>query len=334
MGKSFGYLIPSILSLAHQDEKRRIIISTHTISLQEQLMSKDIPLLNSVIPLEFSAVLGKGRSNYISLRRLKLAIERADSLFGTDDEHFQLKQISKWSKNSPGGTRSELDFRVLPQVWDEVQSDTSNCMGRKCPTYDDCHYYRARKRLQHADVIVVNHALFFVDMALRKKGISLLPDYDVVVLDEAHTIQDVASSHLGIAVTRGQVEYTLNKLFNENKNKGLLVTHGIKKGQSLVSNCRNRVDEFFGDLIAWTARNSTSKFGKSLTVRVTSAGIVDNQLSPALANLVQFLENHAEQCENANDKLDFQSAAERLEIVSSEIENWRLHRLDDGRLLD
>ena len=338
VGKSFGYLVPAILSLAkqhqagtpEQNEKRRIVVSTHTISLQEQLMSKDIPLLNSVIPLEFSAVLGKGRSNYVSLRRLKVAIEKADGLFGTDDEHFQLKQISKWSKNSPGGSRSELDFRVLPQVWDEVQSDTSNCMGRKCPTYDDCHYYRARKRLQHADVIVVNHALFFVDMALRKKGFNLLPDYDVVILDEAHTVQDVASSHLGIAVTRGQVEYTLNKLFNENKNKGLFVAHSVDEGYKLVKRCRIQLNEFFGDLMNWTARNCKSQFGKTLTARVSSAGIVANQLSPALSTLVQLIQTFAADCKNANDKLNFQSAAERLEVVAAEIENWRLQRLDDG----
>ncbi len=336
VGKSFGYLVPAILSLASgtdglgQNEKRRIVVSTHTISLQEQLMSKDIPLLNSVIPLEFSAVLAKGRNNYVSLRRVKNAIEKADGIFGTDDEHFQLKQISKWSRESAGGSRSELDFRVLPQVWDEVQSDTSNCMGRNCPTYEDCHYYRARKRLQNADLIVVNHALFFVDLALRKKGINLLPDYDMVVLDEAHTVQDVASSHLGIGVTRGQIEFTLNKLYNEKRNKGLFVSHKNYEGVKLVQKCKQQIEHFFSDLMAWALKQRNSQYGKKLSQRVPRAEVVENLLSPILSQLASMVKDRGDVIEDASEKLNFHSAADRLTAVAAEIEDWRLQRLDDG----
>ena len=249
VGKSFGYLVPAILSLAESQEsstggRRRIVISTHTISLQEQLMSKDLPLLNSVIPLEFSAVLAKGRSNYVSLRRLGQAVRKADGLFALDEEHDQLRQLQRWSKTTPGGSKSELDFRLLPQVWDEVQSDSSNCLGRNCPTYEECHYFRARKRLQNADILVVNHALFFSDLALRKINVNILPDYDTVILDEAHTIQDVASDHLGIGVTLGGVEYALNRLFNNKRNKGVLVAHTFAEGQKAVNVCRAKADEF------------------------------------------------------------------------------------------
>ncbi|MGA2799342.1 MAG: DEAD/DEAH box helicase, partial [Thermoguttaceae bacterium] len=154
------------------DEKRspRVVVATHTISLQEQLMEKDLPFLNSVIPLEFSAVLVKGRSNYISLRRLKNAMERMSSLFDDDEELEQLREINKWSKKTTDGSLADLDFRPMSSVWDEVASDHGNCMGRQCPTYAKCFYYQARRRMQHAQILVVNHALFFSDLALRMQN--------------------------------------------------------------------------------------------------------------------------------------------------------------------
>ena len=100
-------------------------------------------------------------------------------------------------------------------MWDEVASDSTNCLGRRCPTYAKCFYYQARRRMQHAQILVVNHALLFSDIALRRAGVSILPDYDVVILDEAHTVEAVAGDHLGINVTSGSVEYVLNKLYND-----------------------------------------------------------------------------------------------------------------------
>ena len=338
VGKSFGYLVPAILSLqgsqgsATEDleGKQRIVVSTHTISLQEQLMSKDIPLLNSVIPLEFSAVLAKGRGNYISLRRLQNAVRKSEQLFATEDEHYQLGQISSWSKNTPGGSRSELQWRVSSQVWDEVESDTSNCLRRKCGFYNDCHYYKARRRLQHADVIVVNHALFFVDLAMRKQGFSLLPDYNVVILDEAHTVPDVASAHLGMKVTKGQLEYSLNKLFNERNGKGLLVAQGLGDGQQLVTACRKEAEVFFGDVMTWAARNATSNYGKSITIRVRDPDIVQNSLSARIMRLSEYLGEKADGIKDASDKLSVTAASERLEAIGTELENWRCQRLQDG----
>ncbi len=332
VGKSFGYLIPAILSLAESQEsttsgKRRIVVSTHTISLQEQLMTRDIPLLNSVIPLEFSAVLGKGRNNYISLRRLATAIKRADGLFSSDDEHYQLGQLKSWARETSDGSRSDLDFRILPQVWDEVQSDTSNCLGRKCGSYDDCHYFKARSRLRHADVIVVNHALFFVDLALRKMGVNLLPDYDTVILDEAHTIQDVASAHLGLSLTSGQIDFALNQLFNERTNKGLFVAHSLHAGQEMVVRCRLKKEDFFDDLAAWQGRNAGGRHPSANTTRVSQPGVIDNSLSPELMRLSRFASEHRDRFQDPGDRLDFVSTAERMEALATQLEDWRLQTL-------
>jgi len=211
-----------------------VIISTHTISLQEQLLQKDLPLLRSVIPEEFTAVLVKGRGNYLSLRRMNLAAERSVSLFSQEEELHDLRQVIGWSKKTGDGSLSDLSFRPRPIVWDEVASDSSNCLGKKCPTYKDCFYFRARRRVSNAQLLIVNHALFFSDLALRRSGVSILPDYDAVIFDEAHTLEAVAGDHLGLGVTSGQVQFLLNKLYNDRTNKGLLVHHGLGREQQQV----------------------------------------------------------------------------------------------------
>ena len=332
VGKSFGYLVPAILSLADNQEskdggKRRIVVSTHTISLQEQLLSKDIPLLNSVIPLEFSAVLAKGRGNYISLRRMNKAVQRADSIFSSEDELDQIHRIRAWAFDTNDGSRSDLAMRILPSVWDEIQSDSGNCLGRKCPSYADCHYFKARKRLQNADILIVNHALFFSDLALRRMGINILPDYDTVILDEAHTIQNVASDHLGLGLTLGQVEFSLNKLYNENTNKGLLVHHDSAEGQRHVIRCRRASEDMFGDILNWVARQSDSQ-SRNGTLRVRENGIVANTLSPSLDSLADFLKKMSEPIRDQAEKQDLISASDRLNAISSQLETWRLQELD------
>ena len=114
-----------------------------------------------------------------------------------------LRQIIAWSKKTGDGSLSDLSFQPRPSVWDEVASDSSNCLGRKCPTYNECFYFRARRRVHNAQILVVNHALFFSDLALRRVGASILPDYDAVIFDEAHTLEAVAGDHLGLGVTVG-----------------------------------------------------------------------------------------------------------------------------------
>ena len=334
VGKSFGYLVPAILSLQDNQEtkdggKRRIIVSTHTISLQEQLIAKDIPLLNAVIPLEFSAVLAKGRGNYVSLRRLKQAMKRGESLFASDEPISQLQQLQKWSVETVDGSRADLNLKVLPTVWDEVRSDSGNCLGRKCPTYSDCHYFKARKRLQNADILIVNHALFFSDLSLRRLGVNILPDYDTVILDEAHTIQDVASDHMGLGITMGQIDYTLSKLYNESTNKGLLVHHNLGAGQKSVIQCRIRAEDLFGDILAWVSRTNTSG-NRNSTTRVKQTGIVNNTLSPALDKLSQLVKQFAENMKDPAEKQDFVSSADRLTALSGQLEAWRLQEMEGG----
>jgi ATP-dependent DNA helicase DinG len=345
VGKSFAYLVPVILAATENETERRedadgtreeppapkIVVSTHTISLQEQLIGKDLPLLNAVIPREFSAVLVKGRRNYISLRRLDLALARSDSLFNDDEQLAQLRKIRQWSKATADGSLSDLPFKPFGQVWDEVASDSGNCMGRRCPTHNKCFYYKDRRRAQHAQILVVNHALLFSDIALRRAGVSILPDYNVVILDEAHTIEAVASDHLGINVTSGQVEYVLNKLYNDRTNKGLLVYHGLDKEQQQVDRCRHLADTFFADLFDWCSKYHLTRregLGEgsnvSKPIRVTEPGIVANHLSPELELLARQVKLAGKKLSEESEQQDFISAHDRLMVLASELETWRI----------
>ena len=326
VGKSFAYLVPAILAATADrtegKDPKRIIISTHTIALQEQLMQKDLPLLKSVMPEEFTAVLVKGRGNYISLRRMNNAQARASSLFHTPDEFKQLRDIVDWSKTTGDGSLADLDHRPMPGVWDEVQSDSGNCLGRNCPTYKDCFYYRARRRVQNAQILVVNHALFFSDLALRRGGASILPEYDVVIFDEAHTVEAVASDHLGMSITSGQIDYLLNKLYNDRTNKGLLVHRNQGTAEQEVMSCRIRADELFADVEEWLRPQN------KLSARVPLPEIVDNKLSPSLTKLSHMVRKAGNGLKE-DEKQDYVSAADRLLGLANQIEDWRLQRPAD-----
>jgi ATP-dependent DNA helicase DinG len=325
VGKSFAYLVPAILAATEPpaegvtDPPRspRIVVSTHTISLQEQLIGKDLPLLNAVIPREFSAVLVKGRRNYLSLRRLDSALARSGSLFSDDDQLDQLRAIRKWSKQTHDGSLSDLSFQPLGQVWDEAASDSGNCLGRRCPTYQKCFYYQDRRRMQHAQILVVNHALLFSDIALRRVGASILPDYDIVILDEAHTVESVAGDHLGINVTSGQVEYLLNKLYNDRTHKGLLVHHGLVDEERQVDRCRHEADMFFGDLFEWRSQHAPANG------RVSEPSVVANKLSSELEVLARQVKAAGKKFKDESEQQDFISAHDRLVALAGGIEIWR-----------
>src|SRR4051812_25339494 len=277
VGKSFAYLVPAILAAAKKDTK--VVISTHTISLQEQLIRKDLPFLQSVMPGDFRPVLVKGRGNYLSIRRLRAAQARANTLLDTHGAIDQLIQIGRWSRQTTDGSKSDLPVQPYEPVWDLVQSDSSNCLGRKCPTHTECFYFQARKRVFGANILVVNHALFFADLALRRSGGGLLPDYDVVIFDEAHTLEDVAADHLGIGVSQGGVEYVLNQLLAPRTNKGILAVLGDGDAVAQLEATRQASEKFFTAIHQWNLAQPKG------TGRVREPGIVPDHLSEELAKL-------------------------------------------------
>lgn len=314
VGKSFAYLVPAIqAALGEQD--CRVVVSTHTIGLQEQLIRKDIPFLQSVLPA-FRAVLVKGRGNYISLRRLRVAQQRAASLLSETTAVEQLHRIGRWSRVTTDGSRSELDFQPLPSVWDLVESDTGNCLGRDCRDYEQCHYFKARKGIHAAHLLVVNHALFFSDLALRQVGAGLLPDYKVVIFDEAHTLEDVAADHLGLHIGQGRVDYLLNKLHNPHRGKGLLALRGDNESLRQWAATRQAATEFFERVGAWLA---SQRGGNG---RVRQPNIVPNPLSEELRKLASNLNRLAKPMTSDEEKIEFTAVAQRCDALSVTIDQW------------
>lgn len=344
VGKSFGYLVPAILFATEaeaiiersaselEDETnespatrpRRIIISTHTISLQEQLIGKDLPLLNAVIPREFSSVLVKGRGNYVSRRRLELAGTRSVNLFSTDMDFEQLRHIQSWVGSSRDGSLSELSFRPSGSLWDEIASDSGNCMGRKCQHFGECFYYAARRRVQNAQILVVNHALFFSDLAVRALGGGILPDYDAVVFDECHTLEGVAGDHLGLSLSNAQIDYTLKKLYNPRTNKGTLVALGL----SQLANETYRCMEFLDDLVHALGRWHETEAPSNGRVRTPLA--LPKSLVEQLEMVSEQLERFGKGLKDTNTRLDMMSASVRLATLSKGLDQWLSQKLDDS----
>jgi ATP-dependent DNA helicase DinG len=326
-GKSFAYLVPAILAAtANQGTsgpRKKVVISTHTISLQEQLIGRDIPFLNAVLPVEFSAVLVKGRANYISLRRLKGAIQRAFALFSRPEEVDQLDGVASWSRKTTDGSLADLPFKPSPALWDEVESEHGNCLGKKCPTYNDCFYYKARRRVWNADVLVVNHALFFSDLALRREGASVLPDYDVVILDEAHTVEHVAGDHLGLSVTSSQCEYLLNRLYHERQQKGLMARDDARDEQRLIAHLRQQTRELFDELRTWRQRHVGTNG------RLSGPPPVENQLSPALKQLAAAMHAYAQRFPLEEDRIEYLAAADRCGAQADALQAWLEQQADD-----
>ncbi len=203
-GKTLAYLIPAIA--AALEKKRRIIISTGTKNLQEQLMEKDIPFLQKVLPTKFTAAYMKGRSNYACLYRIHKA-DHQPILDGLDQMgHFQ--RISEWSRESKTGDRRELDD--LPEdlsFWSRINAKGETCIGQKCPDYEPCFITRMRATAESADIIVVNHHLFFADLNVRGNQFGkVIPDYGAVIFDEAHLIEDIAADYFGFQVSNFQID--------------------------------------------------------------------------------------------------------------------------------
>jgi ATP-dependent DNA helicase DinG len=315
VGKSFAYLVPAILALSARKDLR-IVVSTHTIGLQEQLLTKDIPFLRSVLPHDFRPALVKGRGNYLSPRRLRVAQQRMATLLTDPLGAQQLVQLGRWSRQTVEGSRSDLEFQPLPAVWDLVESESGNCLGRKCPMYSECFYFKARKVAFSSNLLVVNHALFFSDLALRRAGAGLLPDYHAVIFDEAHTLEDVAADHLGLSVTQGGVEYLLNQLLAPRSHKGILAAHGDAESYTRLEAARQAAERFFLSLQSWYANQPRG------TGRVRQPDLVPDVLSGELAKLADALTRIAGKLSSEEERIELTSRAERLQAFAVAVQQW------------
>lgn len=259
VGKSLAYLIPAIK--AALDMNIQVVVSTYTISLQEQLIKKDLPLIKKLLGKPFKAVMAKGRSNYLCLRRLARARHMEKDLFKPDDA-VEVDRIQAWADHAFDGSLQSMDFQPSPEVWQSVQVEAGNCMWQRCPEYQQCYFMQARRDMRDAHVIVVNHSLYFADLALKGQGASLLPDYRIAILDEAHQLEQVASQHLGIRLSQAGVEYWLRRLYSADGTKGLLVALRQGRAAQQIMDIRGELGRLISELENWAGIGHAGAFTK------------------------------------------------------------------------
>ncbi|HOY57060.1 MAG TPA: helicase C-terminal domain-containing protein [Verrucomicrobiota bacterium] len=253
VGKSLAYLVPAIFHAVEQ--RKKAVISTHTINLQEQLTQKDLPLLERVLPVRFKFTMLKGRQNYLCTRRLEKAMQQSDSLF-TTPETQELQRIYEWSKTTDDGSLSDFEDEPDPKVWAQVCSERGLCSPKKCGADSDfakaggapCFFQRVRSRIMSADVLVLNHTLFFMHLGGLEEDTDdtgVLFKNDFVIFDEAHTVEEVAARHIGLSVSNAQLRFNLQRLWNERTGKGLLATLRQGSAVNLVADAYEQGGKFF-----------------------------------------------------------------------------------------
>jgi ATP-dependent DNA helicase DinG len=263
-GKSLAYLVPSVL--AAKEEGRKAVISTHTINLQEQLLYKDLPLVAKLLPVEFDAALLKGRHNYLCPRRLRKALENRAELF-TATETVELERILDWSRRTRDGSLADLDPLPDPAVWNLVCSEAGICTQRTCGGDGPrCFYQQARRRIDAADIVVLNHSLLFILLGgrdpLSEDGPGYLYPNDFLVIDEAHTIEGVAAKHLGVRLSQYELRYLLQRLWHPRTKKGIFTALKSKPGAAVVASAIDEGERFFAAL------TNACNFTKGREVRV------------------------------------------------------------------
>ncbi|HXM32708.1 MAG TPA: helicase C-terminal domain-containing protein [Chthoniobacterales bacterium] len=307
VGKSIAYLAPSILYAVA--EKKKAIISTHTINLQEQLLHKDIPILQKVLPIEFEAALMKGRQNYLCPRRLERALQQAGELF-TTSEAAELARIADWARTTKDGSLSDLAVEPDPKVWTQVCSEAHICTGKSCGQQTNCFFQQARKRLLAADVIVLNHTLLFMllgtptEQEERESGY-LFPN-DFIVFDEAHTIEQTASRQIGLAVSQYGLRATVQRLYNARTRKGLFTVTRDAAGVTLAAALVDDVDRFFRVV------EERCDFRKGREVRVREPDFVPDTISGRLIALQARVAEVVKRTEDEFLKAELQEMGRRV----------------------
>jgi ATP-dependent DNA helicase DinG len=275
VGKSFAYLVPAVLHALRHRGAGPVVVATRTIALQQQLERKDVPFLQAVLPHEFSAVTALGRSNYVCLRRLDLAGREQRSLFQAAELEDDLQLVRDWSLTTRDGIRLDLPRPVRQEVWEEVQAERGNCLHKACPHFEPCHYQRGRRRMGSTQILIVNHALYMADLALRMAGARYLPPHRVVIFDEAHHLERIATEHLGLKVSPTSLRWHLRRLHARNADHSLLRRYGTDRARFLVQQVEGASEQFFGACEA--------RLGTAAMLPIEQEAIEDVMAEPLLA---------------------------------------------------
>ncbi|MBU0478835.1 DEAD/DEAH box helicase [bacterium] len=321
IGKSLAYLIPFIIYAAGNNNK--VIISTYTKTLQNQLCSKDLPFLKKSLGIKFSYALCLGSENYLCLRRLNS--KYAYDLLDSDTQFNEMTKILDWSSKTKSGIKSDLDFIPKSGVWNNVCRESDLCLGKKCSFKDDCFYKRAKNTERKSNILVTNHSLFFTNLA---SGGQVLPNFHAVVFDEAQTLEKVATSYLGIDLSNSKIKYLFDSIYNPKTNKGLLSKfknlnrQTIKSIKEYLTESEQASRDFFHEISQMFGTENDSK-------RIRTKGIVFNYMEEPLKRLAGSLSELLNYIKDEEDEILIKSYAKRCVDISKAMSFILNHTKDD-----
>ena len=308
-GKSLAYLVPA--AYAAEELGKKAIISTYTIHLQEQLFGKDVPIVQSLVPFEFTAALLKGRHNYLCPHRLKKAQQHQGDLFATGQAE-QLRGLVEWAGKTKDGTLSDIHFQVDAAVWAQVASEAFACTPRHCGGPTGCFYQKARAKILDAKVVILNHALLFGLLAGSEEAEDspsegyLFPN-DFLVLDEAHEVEDVAAKALGLEVRLGSLRFLLQRLVHPRTKKGVLARIGDGNAVKATLGVLGILEDSFEEILESAGLKGPGQ------KRVRQPLGVKSELGPRLMDVRAQLLKLAEDAGDGEERNELKDHARRLE---------------------
>ena len=312
-GKTLAYLLPALLA------GRRVVISTATKTLQEQIFFKDVPLLARALGVEIRAAYMKGRSNYLCKQRFEEFSK--EPKFASKDEAKWWPEIESWAASTESGDKAELALPEAFGAWRDLSATGETCTGQRCPRYEDCFVTQMRRKAQEAEVIVVNHHLFFADLSLRTKGdeesgVEVIPRYDAAIFDEAHALEEIATDYFGVQVSSWRFE----ELVRDGMKAAAKVPSLVPLITPLLGAVEGRAASFFSavematGLVRGAGRGRESR---DATVRL-AAGALEGCIQDQ-TELLHALRELAENASGAADAPDLEAIARRALTIADEL---------------
>ena len=316
VGKTFAYLVPAFFHACQTDKP--VVITTHTISLQDQILNRDIPLLAKFLNVKIDAVVAKGRSNYLCLRKLNTIADMDQSLLPDDNITGDLGRLVSWAEKTKTGDHTDMNRPISPQLWNAVCCERGNCLNGQCPFFASCFLMAARRRIGKARIIIANHAFFFAALATdariatrpdaeSREREKLLPDFSALVIDEGHTLEDAAANHLGIRADSLTIRRILGRLYSDERKTGLLAAERFSEARELVTDARRRATLFFSSLLNWMEPQNKNP------LRYFVPNHIENYLAAPFAKLEKSLSAFADDEEDAAVKTELECLKDAIE---------------------
>ncbi|VAX35071.1 DinG family ATP-dependent helicase YoaA [hydrothermal vent metagenome] len=308
VGKSLAYLLPAIRWSCKTGKK--VVISTFTKALQEQIVFKDIPAIQKILDIDFKAELCIGSQNFLCKRRLQK--NTGAELFPKGHQQ-QAGHILDWSAKTTTGIISELPFVPQSSLWNKIRRESDLCMKRKSPYYKECFYYQKRKDMSRANLMIVNHHLFFAHVA---SGGYILPEFDAIIFDEAHTLEDVATEYLGSAISNTQVKFCLDRYDNPKTGQGFwrqiagLSQRDFQAGRKLAMDVREAADIFFAEIILQYGQGNEK-------IRIRKKGLFPYYLQDPVEGLISFLAEILKSAQSKEDEVEIIAFIKKLQTIDT-----------------